>query len=323
MTKTKVDFVMNMQSAALKEIGDAAPSHTAKDIYDMLRANKYSALARDWVTDLGPFACLLYGCRKCRRHPARSNSWLKAIRNKVELAPGLTDTGDDKGFWLCAACLDKWCWATGGTERLFVVGSKQSIAVGEYFYMMIGDETASEHENTFNYIKSCTTLTELHGTTVTTAALLKVISDMNDRIEQRLSKGVREMVTVRSLGLDECPYDDWKGWMEHVRLYCENDVLSMAVTGTHFKAIDLNMCREPVGRFTSSGLSSFLDVLAGCLNVDSTVPVEPALRRTRWTLMESRGFKEARGRLLAIAGHVIAPERCLSGACAAEELEEV
>ncbi len=313
---TKAEFVMKMQDQVLKAKSKEPPKISAAEVYKQLRESSDLRLGRDWVTDLGEIASLHYGCAGCKRYPLKSNSWYKAIKCTItDIVPNMTTGGEQTGYWLCCGCLKRWTWRDGTDQRLFVVGTAESIRGGDYFYMFIGKDVTSAHEAKLNYIKTCRMLTHLNGRPCTTANILQCIAEMSEQSEAKLTRGIRELVNVRSADTKDLGHT----------LYCEHPSLSFAESGMHYRAIDLNLCKTSIETFTADGLGKFLDVLASCLDVDVTMPVEPAMKKARSEIMYSPAFADARTRLNRICNQVVAPAKPLSAAAAedSDDLETV
>jgi len=66
----------------------------------------------------------------------------------------MTTMGESVGYWMCAVpgCLERWRHRGGADIRLFVVGTKEMVQAGDYYFAYIGD-CGTENENTINLLK--------------------------------------------------------------------------------------------------------------------------------------------------------------------------
>ena len=146
----------------------------------------------------------------------------------------------------------------------------------------------------------------------TSKVICDVIQEINDAVEKKLSRGVKELTTRVS---GDTTWADCK-------LYCESEALSLPKPAIRFKVIDLVM-RTDVMTFADDELSDFLDTIAGFMNIDmlSSVKLEPAQREARRLISGSPAYNKARGRLLTICDQVL-PKEPSAAAAAAEEATE-
>jgi hypothetical protein len=195
---------------------------------------------------------------------------------------------------------------------LFVIGSKEMIAQGIYFFAYSGT-VSRDNENTMNYLKSLVLLQALAGKPITTAAILAAIDELNTKVEQKLCRGVRELKVKYGCPIDKNVY----------QLYCESRKLSMDREGLAFKTIDLSAIHQSVETFDDAHLEYFLDLCGSFLNVEHSWPSEPAMRQARNRMTQSPTFLRARNRMLTVVSHANpSPSAGLSSSSAAAAAEE-
>ncbi len=228
LNKSRAGFVLRETDAIMQQKSKGTAVNSA-DLYDKLAKSEALKRGRDWVTDMGPLAVLLYGC-PCGRYPTKNGCWYKCIKNGTIMIEGMTSNGDGTGgFWMCAVCKLRWNW-TYGHLRLFVIGTVQSIQEGRYWFRHVGNNVDSAAEAKILYIKGIRMLQELGGRPVTVENILDCIEALNNAAEVKLLRGVKEICTVRSADVTD----------RGVQIYNEHPALSIPASGRWFKAIDLS-----------------------------------------------------------------------------------
>ena len=290
VNKTKTGFILKQTDKIAQDRGQVREV-SAAELYDKLVKHDGLKRSRDWVTDMGPLAVLLYGC-PCGCYPMKNGCWYKCVKWGTTMEEGMTNNGEGTGaYWVCAVCGLRWFWKYGHL-RLFVVGTRESIMEGRYWFRHVGHNVDTNAEAKILYIKGIRMLQELDGRRVTTNNILDCIESLNAKVDEKLCAGVREVAIVRS-----------KDVSDQYQVYCDTSTLSMPGPGKYFKAIDLRD-EEPTEAFSAEQLHQFLDTLCGCLNV-SDVPTEPAMKAVRSSILQSPHFQDARARLQAIVSHVV------------------
>ena len=257
-------------------VRDDMPKVRAQDAFLKIERHEASKKGRDWVTPIGPIASQHYGCWLCHSNPSRSNSWYRCVRMGIEVREGQTETD---GYWLCARCGKRWTWRVSGNKRLFVMGSKEMMDQGIYFFAHSG-AVDSDNENLLNYLKSLVLLQALDGKKITTGAVLAAIDELNSMVERKLHRGVRELKTIQACDIDRDTY----------QLYCESRSLSMDREGLVFKTIDLSEIHGTVETFDNEHLTEFLHLCGAFMNVENSWPSEPASRQARNKMAHSPTF---------------------------------
>jgi hypothetical protein len=141
INKTKCGFVLKQTDKIAQERGEVREV-SAVELYEKLCKHENLKLSRDWVTDMGPLAVMLYGC-PCGCYPLKNGAWYKCVKWGTEMVEGMTDNGEGSGaYWVCAVCGLRWNW-TYGHLRLFIVGTRQSIMEGRYWFRHVGDNVDS------------------------------------------------------------------------------------------------------------------------------------------------------------------------------------
>ena len=157
--------------------------------------------------------------------------------------------------------------------RLLVIGNSE-----EYFMSTIG-KIADELEHQLNFLKCCNMLKVLGDRPVTYEALLETIEEMNKARDSRLGQLVEVTMCTSS--------DPETLGFYGIKVYCENDKLSMAAPGFRYKAIDLT--KTDMLPLEPEDVQYLLEVAAAFMDLDCLHPrsAEPAMKKARSRLAAS------------------------------------
>ena len=148
----------------------------------------------------------------------------------------------------------------------------------------IGDlERGSSIETKINFLKTCVMLQTLNGRIITSASLLATIELLNIQRDGALGK----RAFVRSFTAEDPEKKD-----ANIQIYCQSEVLSLKRPGTVFRAIDLKTVTLDKQQ-TPEELEEIVETAAAFMDLD-VEPSEPAMKRARNELRESKAFKESR-----------------------------
>ena len=126
-------------------------------------------------------------------------------------------------------------------------------------------------------------LQTLNGRPITSASLLATIELLNIQRDGALGK----RAFVRSFTAEDPEKKD-----ANVQIYCQSELLSLKRPGTVFRAIDLKTVTLDKQQ-TPEELDEIVETAAAFMDLD-VEPSEPAMKRARNELRESKAFKESR-----------------------------
>jgi hypothetical protein len=259
-------------------------------VYQALSASATLTAGLDWVSMLGSWLFLFYGCPYCLLFPLMSNCWYRFQRLVKQETVGMTMAGDDDGHWRCASCVKRWSWAAGGAYRLLVFGNwNQATQRFDNYQMAFIGQQSDAQNNKINWLKGCKAVETLAGRPITRESVLQMIETLNQETNRRLTQGGIQELTRKAA------QDPSSALTEaNCRLYMEDERLSLRGPGFQFNAINPKLCTTPVTAISPEELDDLLDGAAAGLNVEEGPSTNANQKAIKRQVMDSPGFRRGR-----------------------------
>ena len=104
----------------------------------------------------------------------------------------------------------------------------------------------------------------LEGKPITNESLMSAIQLINNQVGQKITKGVKELVTCTAERVEE-----WELDQTGARVFCEDPYLSIHTYGKEYKANDLKLCKRGVPVVDEGELNFVLGLAAGAMDIEN------------------------------------------------------
>jgi hypothetical protein len=281
-SRKKAEWIVNRLESLKTEKGEVC---NAKAVWQELTRSQDLNKGTDWVTKLGPFCSVHYGCVKCDIYPLKSSGWYRLIKQTVDVnQTGLS--GDACGHWACGSCCARWSWGLGGHRRLMIIDGTP-----EPLYLFVG-QLSSLQENTVKFLKAAEMLKLIGSKPVTKDIVMQTIMELNDEVQKKLMhlKEVRSFVSTD-------PAADDRAWQ--FKVYCEHEALSLRCPGIQFHALDLKVRPEgPPPTASPEEIDFILDIISAAMNFEAVdVNSVEAGKATYWRLVQNTRIPQIRAHM--------------------------
>ena len=252
--------------------------------------------ANDWVTQLGggsrPFLWLNYGCPHCRMWTVGPHHRYRVQPRVKELTDDSTTEGATTGGLRCALCFKPWTWALGGGMRLITVGSASEHSGFEdgYQFALIGGGHGDSVDVKIKFLQTATLLTELDGRPVSEEALLGALAAIQQKVENKFSKGMDEVSVASSKVVSQQELDQ-----ANVDIICQSPTLSLPGPGRRMLVIKQDAIEnrgQKVETIDPEELHYLLDLAASTYDIETAW--EAVTKKRKREMLESMAFRLGR-----------------------------
>ena len=181
--------------------------------------------------------------------------------------------------------------------RLVVLGFASEHAGFEpgYEFALIGSTASSSDgiDLKIGFLKSATLLTQLNGKPVSDEALLEALALLQKKVENKFSKGMREISVEWSQVVSREQLD-----AANVDIICQDPTLSMPGPGRRMLVIKKDLIEQNGRQLLEIDPMEFhalLDIAASTYDIENT-ETKPgtADRKLQWRIQQSEGFRLGR-----------------------------